>query len=131
MIPARLGRALLSLSLVSALVGIMLVGMAGVSLAGDCDWEWGGVPESPPVACTSLVPVAVPTPVPVEEVSPIAIANPLPVDEVSPVTDVTLSNSAAELDDAGYFANAVYLGLGLLVFLLGIRVVHAFQSSRA
>jgi len=52
---------------------------------------------------------------------PVVVTNdPLPVDAA-----VT-----ASIDDSGYFANAVYLGLGLLVFLVAVRLVHGFRSRR-
>jgi len=111
--------------LAGAILGLLLVvGSAMPALASptECDWEWGGVPEATPEPCS--------TPVLVDQDGVWTVAQdnalgPVAVQIESSVTDLATHGTVA-LDDTGPFAEGVFLGIGLLVFLSAVFVVASF-----
>jgi len=111
--------------LVGALLGLLLaVGSAVPALASptECDWEWGGVPEATPEPCSTPVLVlhdGAVTTIPDNAYGPWA------VQIESSVTELQTTGTVA-LDDTGPFAEGVFLGIGLLVFLVAVFTVASF-----
>jgi len=83
----------------------------------ECDWEWGGVPETVPEPCTTSSFVQI-TGQPLEVFFPLPVA----VEEVSPVSPGSTTVDTEELKAI------TSLGLGLILFFVILQTIWAWRG---